>query len=123
MGVPMRLERVVENLLDNAISFSPPDGSVDLVVANDANCVTLTVCDQGPGIPPQERQKIFRRFHSVRPDAEAFGNHSGLGLAIGQTIAEAHDGSLSVTDRADGVRGACLVLALPEARTGSAALS
>ncbi|WP_379548905.1 stimulus-sensing domain-containing protein [Qipengyuania sp. DSG2-2] len=121
-GVPMRLERVIENLIDNAVSFSPPGGTIDLAVTNDAECVTLTVCDRGPGIPVEEREKVFRRFHSVRPDEEDFGNHSGLGLAIGRTIAEAHDGSLSVADRPDNAPGACLVLALPEARTGSAAL-
>ena len=56
---------------------------------------------------------MFDRFHSLRPAEEDFGNHSGLGLAIARTIAEAHDGSLIATDRPDGQRGACLVLGLP----------
>ena len=59
---------------------------------------------------------MFERFHSVRPDAEAFGAHSGLGLAIARTIAEAHEGALSITDRPGGERGAQLVLELPMER-------
>jgi two-component system sensor histidine kinase ChvG len=56
---------------------------------------------------------VFRRFHSDRPEGESFGNHSGLGLAIGRAIAEAHDGALIADARPDGAPGACLRLALP----------
>ena len=66
-------------------------------------------------LPEAEREKVFARFHTARPEAEGFGDHSGLGLAIARTIAEAHDGSLTVADRADGKPGACLVLELPAA--------
>ena len=102
-------------LLDNACSFSPSGGTVLLGVARHPEHVELTVSDQGPGIPVEAREKIFDRFHSLRPDSEAFGNHSGLGLAIARTIAEAHDGTLVATDRPDGQPGACLVLELPTA--------
>ncbi|BDI60545.1 stimulus-sensing domain-containing protein [Qipengyuania nanhaisediminis] len=114
-GVGARLERVVENLLDNAVSFSPSDAAIEVEIANDGDWVTLTVCDSGPGIPVESREKVFKRFHSVRPDAEDFGNHSGLGLAIARAIAEAHDGALDATDRPDGKQGACLCLRLPAA--------
>ena len=127
LGVPVRLERVAENLLDNAVSFSPEGGRIQVTVSNADGMVAAAVCDEGPGIPPEAREKIFARFHSSRPEGEAYGNHSGLGLAIGRAIAEAHDGTLSVADSAatadDGpdaghparLGGACLVLALPEA--------
>lgn len=115
MGVALRLERIAENLLDNAVSFSPEGGTVQVDIANVMGRVTISVCDQGPGIAEGDREKIFRRFHSDRPEEESFGNHSGLGLAIARTIAEAHDGSLSVADRADGEAGACLILDLPAA--------
>lgn len=115
LGVGARLERVVENLLDNAVSFSPEDAPIEVIIDNDGNCVTLLVCDSGPGIPEDSREKVFQRFHSVRPDQEAFGNHSGLGLAIGRAIAEGHDGSLTAEARPDGKPGACLRLRLPAA--------
>lgn len=113
LGVPLRLERVIENLLDNAVSFSPPSGTITVEVRSDEEEVALSVCDEGPGIPQSEREKVFTRFHTARPEAEEFGDHSGLGLAIARTIAEAHDGTLTVQDRADRKIGACLVLRLP----------
>lgn len=115
-GVGARLERVVENLLDNAVSFSPPDAAIEVAIDNDGNCVTLTVCDSGPGIPEDSREKVFQRFHSVRPTEEDFGNHSGLGLAIARAIAEAHDGSLDAVARPGDEPGACLRLRLPSAQ-------
>ena len=114
-GVPLRLERVIENLLDNAVSFSPPGGAIGVAVRRDGERIAVSVCDEGPGIPESEREKVFARFHTARPESEEFGTHSGLGLAIARTIAEAHDGSLTVADRADGQSGACLVLELPAA--------
>ena len=116
-GVPVRIERVIENLLDNAVSFSPPDGTIDVTIAIDDADVSVTVSDEGRGIATNAREKVFRRFHSDRPDAEDFGQHSGLGLAIGRTIAEAHDGSLVAQDRLDGRPGACVVLRIPYAAT------
>ncbi|MEL6542195.1 MAG: stimulus-sensing domain-containing protein [Pseudomonadota bacterium] len=113
MGVGARLERVVENLLDNAVSFSPPDAPIEVMIDNDGECVTLTVSDHGPGIPEDAREKVFQRFHSIRPESEDFGNHSGLGLAIARAIAEAHDGTLAAKPRADGEPGARLRLRLP----------
>ena len=114
-GDAARLERVLENLIDNAVSFSPPGGLVDVTVWGDADRVILSVTDEGPGIPEDAREKVFERFHSDRPASEAFGSHSGLGLAIARTIANAHDGHLSICDRPDGQSGACLVLELPAA--------
>lgn len=115
MGVPARLERVIENLLDNAVSFSPPGHPISVILSGADHHVDTLVCDEGPGIPESEREKVFARFHSVRPEAERFGDHSGLGLAIARTIAEAHDGSLTAEERPDSRTGACLRLRLPRA--------
>ena len=114
-GEPSRLERVIVNLLDNAVSFSPPQGEVVVEIARSAKWVSLSVIDSGPGIPDERREQVFRRFHSLRPEGEDFGNHSGLGLAIARSIAEAHDGTLTADQRPDGKAGACLVLRLPAA--------
>jgi len=114
MGVPLRLERIAENLLDNAISFSPAGGRIIVTLRREGERVAASVCDEGPGIPLEEREKVFRRFHSLRPQEESFGDHSGLGLAIARTIAEAHDGHLLVADEGK-LPGACLRLELPTA--------
>ncbi len=111
-GDPARLERVFENLLDNAVSFSPRRGMIDLVLVGGAEQVRAEVIDEGPGIAPEARERVFERFHSLRPAGEDFGSHSGLGLAIARTIALAHDGSLTVEPRADHHPGARLVLTL-----------
>jgi two-component system sensor histidine kinase ChvG len=115
MGVPSQLERVAENLIDNAISFSPPDGEVLVRIRQAGRQIITEVIDAGPGIAPDRREAVFRRFHSDRPDDESFGNHSGLGLAIGRAIAVAHEGALVADDRPDGAAGACLRLTLPAA--------
>ncbi len=116
MGVPTQLERVAENLLDNAVSFSPPDGTVQVTIRAAGRRIVTEVSDEGPGIAPEAREDVFRRFHSDRPEGESFGNHSGLGLAIGRAIAVAHDGSLVADARPDGAPGACLRLTLPAAQ-------
>lgn len=113
-GDAPRLERVLQNLLDNAVSFSPPGGAIEIVLSHVDNRVKIAVSDHGPGIPAAARERIFERFHSLRPTREEFGKHSGLGLAIARTIVEAHYGKLTATDRTDGARGARMVVSLPE---------
>ena len=114
-GVPLRIERVIDNLLDNAVSFSPAGGQIVMRVGRLGEEIEVSVCDEGPGIPEEAREKVFTRFHSVRPEAEGFGDHSGLGLAIARTIIEAHDGAMQVSDRPDGRQGACVGFRLPAA--------
>jgi two-component system sensor histidine kinase ChvG len=111
---PGRLEQVLANLVDNAESFSPPGGTVRVGVAAAAGTVTLSVCDEGPGIPPEHRERIFDRFFTWRPGEEK-GTHAGLGLSIVKAIAESHGGSVRVCGSPGG-RGACLEVRLPEAR-------
>ncbi|GGB63821.1 sensor histidine kinase [Blastomonas aquatica] len=117
MGEGTRLERVISNLLDNAVSFSPPGGLVRIeatqVRTDEQWRVLVRVIDEGPGVLPSEREEIFRRFHSARPEGEAFGQHSGLGLAIARTIIEGHHGTISADDRDDGEPGACFDISLP----------
>lgn len=113
-GDGSRLARVVENLVDNAISFSPPGGLVQIAATRDGDDVVIRIEDEGPGVPPEAREAIFARFHSVRPESE-FGRHSGLGLAIAKAIVEGHNGSIEVTDRDNFPHGARFAIRLPAA--------
>jgi two-component system sensor histidine kinase ChvG len=116
-GDPARLERVLHNLLDNAVSFSQPGGAIEIelsqVGGQESERVMVAVSDHGPGIPEEAREKVFERFHSLRPAGEAFGQHSGLGLAIARTVVEAHFGRLVATSRGDGEPGARIEITLP----------
>ena len=114
MGEGDRLEQVVRNLVDNAISFSPDKGLVVVTVVHAGENVLLRVDDSGPGIPEANRDDIFRRFYTERPESEDFGRHSGLGLAIVRTIVEAHDGHIEVHD-VDLGHGARFIVHLPAA--------
>jgi len=119
MGEDVRLERMLTNLIDNAVSFSPPGSVVEISATLADEDVIIRVSDEGPGVPAQDREEIFRRFHSERPASENFGQHSGLGLAIARTIVEGHHGRISVRDRVDGKAGACFEIALPCAATAT----
>ena len=79
--------------------------------------VRIEVRDTGPGVAPEAREEIFDRFHSVRPEGEAFGRHSGLGLAIAKAIVEGHNGRIEVLDRNDAPSGARFVIHLPAVPT------
>jgi two-component system sensor histidine kinase ChvG len=114
-GKPDRLARAIDNLIDNAISFSPPGGLVEIAAARVGDKVRIRVDDEGPGVPSGAREAIFNRFHSERPDSEDFGRHSGLGLAIARAIVQGHDGEIDVQDRDDAPSGARFTICLPAA--------
>ena len=115
MGDPNRLARSIDNIIDNAVSFSPPGGLVELAAIKVGDKVLIRIDDEGPGVPPEAREAIFNRFHSERPDSEDFGRHSGLGLAIARAIVEGHDGEIDVQDRDDAPSGARFIIRLPAA--------
>jgi two-component system sensor histidine kinase ChvG len=112
------LGQVFRNLIDNARSFSPPGGQVEVALQRAAGRVIATVSDSGPGIPPENLETVFERFYTSRPKGAAFGGNSGLGLSIARQIAEAHGGTLKAQNRVvDGkVMGAVFLLMLPEAK-------
>jgi two-component system sensor histidine kinase ChvG len=115
MGEPGRLARAIDNLIDNAISFSPPGGLVEVAATHVDDDILIRIDDEGPGVPAAQREAIFNRFHSIRPDAETFGRHSGLGLAIARAIVEGHDGMIDVADRDDAPSGARFTIRLKAA--------
>ncbi|HXR86749.1 MAG TPA: stimulus-sensing domain-containing protein [Stellaceae bacterium] len=115
-GNEERLVRVFRNLLDNAISFSPPGGTITVRARRTGDMIRIAVEDAGPGIPEGKLGAIFDRFYSERPKGEDFGTHSGLGLAISKQIIEAHHGTIRAENRYDGenrLRGARFMVDLP----------
>ena len=93
-GIHNRLEQVVANLLDNAISFSKNNSKIEIEIKdNKENCIFI-IKDQGPGFGEGSTQKIFKRFYSNRPTK--FGKHSGLGLNIVKNIVELHKGDVKL---------------------------
>jgi two-component system sensor histidine kinase ChvG len=113
MGDGSRLIRAIENLVDNAVSFSPPGGLVEIGASRVDDQVIIRIEDEGPGVPPEAREEIFNRFHSLRPDNDAFGKHSGLGLAIARTIIDGHGGRIMVQDKESGGKGASFLIRIP----------
>jgi two-component system sensor histidine kinase ChvG len=113
VGEESRLIRAIDNIVDNAISFSPPGGLIEIAAAGVGGDVQISVEDEGPGVPEPVREAIFNRFHSIRPEEETFGRHSGLGLAIAKATVAGHDGKISVEDRHDGRAGARFVIRIP----------
>lgn len=108
-GFDNRLGQVVRNLIDNALSFSPEGATVDVTGRRAPGRVVIVVEDSGPGVRPENLERIFDRFHLDRP--EAFGKHSGLGLSISKQIVDAHDGQIKAENRAAG--GARFTVELP----------
>ena len=115
-GIEGRLVQVFRNLIGNAVSFSPPGGTIAVRVEEAAGKVRVEILDDGPGIPEGKERAIFERFYSERPAGEKFGTHSGLGLSISKQIVEAHGGEIWAENRKDeagATRGARFIVQLP----------
>jgi two-component system sensor histidine kinase ChvG len=122
-GLEGRLVQVFQNIIANALSFSPPGGTVTVRAGSSGDTVEVTVTDDGPGIPEAKLAAIFDRFYTERPAGEKFGTHSGLGLSISKQIVDAHGGEIFARNRrAEGeavgeeVRGAIFTIRLPRHR-------
>ncbi|MEO6420548.1 MAG: HAMP domain-containing sensor histidine kinase [Polyangiaceae bacterium] len=105
LGVSHRLDSVLRNLLENAVSFAPESGRVQVVVRRASENVVVSVSDNGPGISEEERPKMFTRFFTTR------GRGSGLGLALVRAVVEAHGGNVSVVSQPG--EGATFELRIP----------
>jgi two-component system sensor histidine kinase ChvG len=120
-GNATALGQVFRNLIDNARSFSPAGGEVRVFVAPPTDrhrSAQVIVDDDGPGIPPDALEKVFSRFYTKRPQGAAFGNNSGLGLAISRQIVVSHGGVIWAENRANeqgATTGARFVVELPVA--------
>lgn len=104
------IERVLWNLLENAIKFSPSDSMTELAIHRAGPCIDICVSDSGPGLPDGDAAgKLFNAFQRGHKESDIAG--IGLGLSIARTIVEAHDGKISATNRLGG--GACFKVSLP----------
>jgi signal transduction histidine kinase len=114
---PRRLERVLDNLLTNAVKYSPAGGPIEIdVTLPEPTLARLAVRDHGPGVPLDERPHLFDRFYRAQPVGQTSG--FGLGLYICRQFVELHGGRISAEFPAGG--GTCVVAVLPLGRPGTA---
>lgn len=115
-GIEGRLAQVFRNILDNAQSFSPRDGTISLTTSRENGWIVVHFDDEGPGIPAGKETAIFERFYTQRRETEKFGTHSGLGLSISKLIIDVHGGQIAASNRtspAGDVLGARVTVRLP----------
>ena len=111
LGVESKLEQIIANLLDNAVSFSPSNSKILVTYGIKKKKIQLNIEDEGTGFNEKNINKVFDRFYSNRP--EKFGEHSGLGLNIVKNIIELHGGSIGASNQADIKKGARIEVLLP----------
>jgi two-component system sensor histidine kinase GlrK len=112
-GDPGRIRTIVDNLISNALKFSPRSSTIVLTLRAEGRDALLEVVDEGPGVLPEERSAIFDSFYQGAAPTEGRVKGSGLGLAIAREYAHGHGGSIDVGSRSDGKRGAAFRLRLP----------
>ena len=125
LGHDTRLGQVARNLIDNAVSFSPENGEVQVYLRRGQRTIEFRIEDSGPGVDPADADRIFERFYTDRPEG-SFGKNSGLGLSITKQIVEAYGGKIAATNRfgepdIDGIRpvlGARFTVRLPALPAG-----
>ena len=99
-GIENRIEQIIANLLDNAISFSEDNKDIIVKVSKlNEKKINIDILDEGQGFKEKDTNKIFKRFYSNRPDK--FGQHSGLGLNIVKNLVDLHNGSIKASNRPD----------------------
>jgi signal transduction histidine kinase len=114
VGDPARIAQLLDNLISNAIKFTPVGGHVDVRVDASAGSAVIEVSDTGFGIPPEEQEQLFQRFFRTRSATDKAIAGTGLGLSIAKAIVDAHAGSISV-ESAEG-RGTTFRVELPAKR-------
>ena len=102
---------VLRQLIDNAVTFSPPDAPITVSLRRDGDHALIEVTDRGPGVPPDKREAVFERFADWRPPDYEDRPGAGLGLFISRAIAREHGGEASIADGPAG--GTMLIVRLP----------
>lgn len=111
LGDAGRLREVLQNLLDNAVQYTPPGGRITVRAHSADHQVSVAVSDTGPGIPPEEQERVFERFYRGDAARSREGGGSGLGLAIARQLVEAHGGRMAVKSEVG--RGSTFTFLLP----------
>ncbi len=101
-GDPMLLQIVVNNLLENALKYSPKESIVKISLQQNDAAVELKVIDNGPGIPNADKQKVFEKFHRLGNEATKRAKGTGLGLYLCKKIVIRHEGSILISDNPQG---------------------
>ena len=109
-----RLRQVVDNLLSNVRSHTPPDAALRVALDSRDDAVTLTIADSGPGMDAEHLERLFERFYRADPSRARSSGGAGLGLAIVAAVVEAHGGTVEADSAAD--QGTTFSVRLPRAR-------
>jgi two-component system, OmpR family, sensor kinase len=117
MADPRRLRQALVIGLDNAVKHTPPGGRIDVATERGGASVRIRIMDQGPGLDPQEKPRVFERFFRGRAEAELLNPGLGIGLAIAKQLVERHGGAISLDNGPDG--GAVLEITLPVLEEGA----
>ena len=105
------LRQILLNLLDNAIKYGPEDQTVRVSLQQRTDSIRLSVCDQGPGIPRADREKIWGGYYRLERERDSAIAGTGIGLAVVRELVTLQGGSVRVVDSEDG--GACFVIEIP----------
>jgi two-component system sensor histidine kinase CpxA len=104
LGNAELLRRAVENVLRNAIRYSPRDSTIEVILAEDCGAATIAVRDYGPGVPEEALARVFDPFFRVEEARDAIGGGSGLGLSIAKRAVEVHRGTIAAENASPGLR-------------------
>jgi two-component system sensor histidine kinase VicK len=110
---PKRLEQVLDNLVSNAVKYTPDGGSIEVSLEADAARAVFRVRDDGKGIPPEQQPLLFARYQRVHGEATRGIQGTGLGLLIVKEIAEAHGGTVCVASEGVPGRGTVFTVTIP----------
>jgi signal transduction histidine kinase len=116
---PGIVDVVVGNVLDNAVKFSPPGGTIDVNITGTPSEVCVTVTDMGPGIPEDERPRVFERFFRGKSPRAMGTSGVGLGLAIAQMLVQRQHGAIDIDSKAGS--GTTVTIRVPVASMGAGA--
>ena len=113
-----KMRIIVDNLMSNAIKFSPLNGRIEMTISHEDSVAVLEIFDEGPGIAVEEREKIFEPFYQGKALSDGYIKGTGLGLSIARELVQAHGGNIMALEKGSG--GARIRITLPDIGPGAA---